>query len=224
MIRRSLLYSAFLVLLSAWLNTGMSAAAWAAPDPTEQLRPFVDKIVGILTDEALQGKENSRKRREKVMAVAHERFDFQEMSKRVLGGQWRQLSSAEQGEFIELFTKLLEHAYIGKIEDYSRQKVVFKTQRIKEGHRAQVETELVDKDVVLPVSYIMILKGNEWMAYDIVVEGVSLIRNYMEQFREIIRKNGYASLVKQIEAKVHELEASKGKPETTDILIDKKQP
>lgn len=223
MIRHSLLYSAFLLLLSFWLNTGMSAVAWAAPDPTEQLRPFVDKIVGILTDEALQGKENSRKRREKVMAVAHERFDFEEMSKRVLGGQWRQLSSAEQGEFVELFTKLLEHAYIGKIEDYSKQKVVFKTQRIKEG-RAQVETELVDKNVVLPVSYIMILKGNEWMAYDIVVEGVSLIRNYMEQFREIIRKDGYASLVKQIEDKVHELELGKGKPETTDILIDKKQP
>ena len=146
---------------------------------------------------------------------------LQEMSKRVLGGQWRQLSSKEQGEFVELFTKLLEHAYIGKIENYSKQKVVFKGQRIKE-ERAQVETELVDKDIVLPVSYIMILKGSDWMAYDIVVEGVSLIRNYMEQFREIIRKDGYASLVKQIEDKVRELELNKGELETTDILVNKK--
>jgi phospholipid transport system substrate-binding protein len=61
------------------------------------------------------------------------------------------------------------------------------------------------------------------MAYDIVVEGVSLIRNYMEQFREIIRKNGYPSLVKQIEDKVHELETNMGKPATTDILVDDKQ-
>jgi phospholipid transport system substrate-binding protein len=215
-------YSAVVVLLlSVWLTAGIFSVARATPDPTEQLRPFVDKIVGILTDQALQGAENSGKRREKVMEVAHERFDFKEMSKRVLGGQWRQLSSEEQEQFVALFTRLLEHAYIGKIEDYSKQKVVFKGQRIKED-RAQVETELVDKDVVLPVSYIMILKGSDWMAYDIVVEGVSLIRNYMEQFREIIRKDGYASLVKQIEDKVHELELSKGKPDTTDILVDKK--
>lgn len=221
MIRCSLFYSVVVLMLSFWLTAGIFTAACAAPDPTEQMRPFVDKIVGILTDETLQGEENSGKRREKVMDVAHERFDFAEMSKRVLGGQWRQLSSKEQGEFVKLFTKLLEHAYIGKIENYSKQKVVFKGQRIKE-ERAQVETELVDKDVVLPVSYIMILKGSDWMAYDIVVEGVSLIRNYMEQFREIIRKDGYASLVKQIEDKVRELELNKGEVETTDILVNKK--
>ena len=222
MIRRSLLYSVLVLLLTAWLNTGTAAIAWAAPDPTEQMRPIVDKIVSILTDPAFQGPANSTKRRETVMKIAHERFDFEEMSKRVLGSQWRQLSAQEQKDFVDLFTTLLEHAYIGKIEDYSKQKVVFKGQRIKES-RAQVETEVVDKDVLLPVSYIMILKGDQWMAYDIVVEGVSLIRNYMEQFREIIRKDGYPSLVKLIEDKVRELESGKSKPDSTDILVDKKE-
>ncbi|MFZ5798730.1 MAG: ABC transporter substrate-binding protein [Desulfobulbus sp.] len=220
--RRALFTPCSILLFSFWLHLVMSPAAWATPDPTEQLRPFVDKIVGILTDESLQSEQMSGTRRAKVMEVAHERFDFEEMSKRVLGSQWRQLSGEERKRFVDLFTKLLEHAYIGKIEDYSRQKVVFKGQRIKDD-RAQVETELVDKQLVLPVSYIMILKSDQWMAYDIVVEGVSLIRNYMEQFREIIRKNGYPSLVKQIEDKVHELETNMGKPATTDILVDDKQ-
>lgn len=213
-------FSLMWVLLLLFISN--ATLAQAAPDPTEQLRPFVEKIVSILTDPALQGQDKSVQRRATVMSVAHERFDFEEMSKRVLGTQWRQLSGAEQKSFVDLFTKLLEHAYIGKIEDYSRQKVVFKGQRIKDD-RAQVETELVDKELVLPVSYIMILKGNDWMAYDIIVEGVSLIRNYMEQFREIIRKDGYPSLVKQIEDKVHELETSIGKPETTDIIVKPNQ-
>jgi phospholipid transport system substrate-binding protein len=186
------------------------------------MRPYVDKIVGILTDPTLQGQENSTKRRETVMNIVRERFDFEEMSKRVLGSQWRQLSGGEQDQFVDLFTKLLEHAYIGKIEDYSKQKVVFKGQRIKDG-RAQVDTQLVDKDVVIPVSYIMILKGSDWVGYDIVVEGVSLIRNYMEQFREIIRKDGYPSLVKQIEDKVQKLESNLGPSASTDILVDLKQ-
>ena len=221
MFRRGLLSAT--ILLSLWLNVVFPATGSAVPDPTEELRPFVAKVVAILTDPALLGKENSSERREKVMAVAHERFDFDEMSKRVLGAQWRQLAPAEQTRFVGLFTKLLEHAYIGKIEDYSKQKVIFKGQRIKDD-RAQVETELVDKDVVIPVFYIMMLKNNDWMVYDIVVEGVSLIRNYMEQFREIIRKDGYTSLVKQIEDKVHELETGMGKPGTTDILVDPKKP
>lgn len=222
MIHRSLSYSVFVLLLTSWLSGGAAAIALAAPDPTEQMRPYVDKIVGILTDPTLQGQENSTKRRETVMNIVRERFDFEEMSKRVLGSQWRQLSGGEQDQFVDLFTKLLEHAYIGKIEDYSKQKVVFKGQRIKDG-RAQVDTELVDKDVVIPVSYIMILKGSDWMGYDIVVEGVSLIRNYMEQFREIIRKDGYPSLVKQIEDKVHKLESNMGPSASTDILFDPKQ-
>jgi len=202
------------------MNEGYNPVhAAQSPDPTEQLRPMVDKIVAILTDPELKGEEACIKRREKVMAVAKERFDFVEMSKRVLGSQWRKLSSEEQSYFTGLFTTLLEHAYIGKIEDYSNQKVVFREQRVKDD-RAQVETDIIDKNVVIPVSYIMILKGGVWMVYDIVVEGVSLIRNYMEQFKEILRKDGYASLLKQVENKIDELEKSIGKPCPTDFSME----
>lgn len=179
------------------------------PDPTEQLRPFVERIVSILTDPDLQGDEKCIERRETVMKVALERFDFNEMSKRVLGRTWRKLDNNEKKHFIGLFTKLLEHAYFGKIEDYSKQKVVFKDQRVK-GDRAQVNTGIVDKGVNVSVSYIMMLQDSKWMVYDIIVEGVSLIRNYMEQFKSILRKEGYASLVKQVEDKVVELDEGIG--------------
>lgn len=181
------------------------AGAAQTLDPTEQLRPFVGKLVSILIDPDLQGEEKSLPRRKKVMEAASERFDFREMSKRVLGKTWRQLSTDEQENFVALFTQLLEHAYIGKIELYAKQKVVFKKQRIK-GDRAQVNTNFIDKNIVLSVSYIMMLKKKTWMVYDIVVEGVSLVRNYMEQFKGILRQDGYASLVKQVETKVAELE------------------
>jgi len=197
-----------------------SAERAAAPDPTEQFRPFVEQIVSILTDPTLQGDEKCIERREKVMTVAHERFDFDEMSKRVLGRTWSELNGAERKHFVTLFTKLLEHAYIGKIEDYSKQKVVFKDQRVKDD-RAQVITDVVDQDVAISVSYIMMLRDNVWKVYDIVVEGVSLVRNYMEQFKEILRKEGYASLLKQVEDKVAELEQSIGKPCPVDLTEEK---
>jgi phospholipid transport system substrate-binding protein len=178
-------------------------------DPTEQLRPFADKLISIFTDPDLQGEEMSLPRREKAMKVASERIDFKEMSKRVLGKTWRQLNLDEKENFVALFTQLVEYAYIGKIEGYSKQKVEFKDQRIK-GKRAQVNTSIVDTDNVISVSYIMLLNDDKWMVYDIVVEGVSLVRNYMEQFKEILRKDSYASLVKQVEDKITELEQGNG--------------
>lgn len=216
---KMLLSSVFLFCLL--VNGGFDAVQGAqTPDPTEQLRPYIDKIVNILTDPELQGEEACLKRREKVMALANERFDFNEMSKRVLGPQWRNLSTDDQDYFVGLFTTLLEHAYIGKIENYSDQKVEIRGQRVK-NDRAQVETDIIDKNVVIPVSYIMLLKKGEWLVYDIVVEGVSLVRNYMEQFKEIIRKDGYPSLLKQMEDKIEELEKSIGKPCPIDFSMEK---
>jgi phospholipid transport system substrate-binding protein len=42
---------------------------------------------------------------------------------------------------------------------------------------------------------------DEWMVYDINIEGVSLVRNYMEQFGTILREQQYDGLIKTIEEK-----------------------
>jgi len=181
-------------------------AVSATPDPTEQFRPFLNKVTATLADPGLKAMPK-REQSRRIIGVVGERFDFREMSKRVIGQQWRSLSEKEQGEFEALFTQLLQYAYVGKIDEYTGQQVQFTQQRVK-GERAEVQTLLVDKDKSIPVSYIMLLRGDQWMAYDVVVEGVSLVRNYMEQFSEILRKDGYPGLVKQIEEKIAELEKS----------------
>ena len=195
-------FFSLLILVACLLGT--QSAVSATPDPTEQFRPFIDKVTKTLADPDLKTLPKQEKSR-RVIIVVREHFDFREMSKRVIGQQWRSLSSDEQGEFESLFTQLLQYAYVGKIDDYTGQQVQFTQQRIK-GERAEVQTLLVDKDKSIPVAYIMLLKGDQWMAYDVVVEGVSLIRNYMEQFNEILRKDGYPGLVAQIKQKIVELE------------------
>ncbi len=184
-------------------------AASATPDPTEQFQPFLKKVTAILVDPALKALPK-KEQGQKIISVVREHFDFHEMSKRVLGQQWRELNAQEQKDFEDLFTQLLQYAYIGKIDDYSGQAVEFTHQRIK-GERAEVQTLLVDKGKTIPVSYIMLLRGDQWMAYDVVIEGVSLVRNYMEQFKEILTKDGYAGLVKQIKEKIAQVEKEQQK-------------
>jgi phospholipid transport system substrate-binding protein len=184
--------------------TAPLATSWAVPDPTEQFRPFLDRVTALLADPSLKRLPKTEQSK-RVITVVRERFDFREMSKRVLGRHWRQLSVSEQADFESLFTQLLQYAYVGKIDEYSGQKVVFTLQRIK-GDRAEVQTQLIDNNRTIPVSYILSLQGEEWMAYDVVVEGVSLIRNYMEQFQQILSREGYSGLVDQIKQKIEQLE------------------
>jgi phospholipid transport system substrate-binding protein len=184
-----------------------AASRAATPDPTAQLRPFLDRIVAELKSTDFK-EDPSCRQCQRIVDIASEHFDFQEMSKRVLGKQWRKLSTEEKDQFVNLFTRLLQYAYIGKVEDYVDKEIKFGRQRIK-GNRAEVQTELVDGNNTIPVSYIMILKGDKWMAYDIIVEGVSLVRNYMEQFRSILRTEKFSGLIKQMEDKIKELEAEK---------------
>lgn len=189
-----------------------SGAFCSTPDPTEQLKPFLEKLVAELKKDDFK-KDVSCDQCKRIVALAAEHFDFYEMSKRVMGKKWRRLSTEQKDEFVSLFTRLLQYAYIGKVEDYVEKKIEFKGQRIK-GKRAEVKTLLVDTDKTIPVSYIMLLKGDKWMAYDIVVENVSLVRNYMEQIRSILRNENFEGLISQLKKKIKALEEQKNKKRT----------
>ncbi len=198
---KSLAFSLILCIVSVLL---LNNSATASPDPTQQLQPFLDRVIEVLsttTDDEVGNKSKV----DHVMALATEAFDFGEMSKRVLGRQWRTLTPEQKEQFEELFTELLKYAYVTQIDKYSDQEVKYVRQRIK-GKRAQVETIVVDSDKEIPVSYIMLLKADKWRVYDVVVEGVSLIRNYLEQFQEILRKDDFEGLTHTLEKKVKEFQ------------------
>ena len=196
----------FVVLLSLFFFAlPVSQVAAATADPTEQLKPVVDKVVSLLKDTEFR-KQPVVDQSEVIVKIVSERFDFREMSKRVMGKQWRSLNVEQQDQFVGLFTKLLQYVYINQVDDYLDKKIEFTDQRIRRD-RAEVKTLLVGQDKSIPVSYIMLLKKDSWMAYDIVVEGVSLIRNYMEQVSTVLRDEKFPGLISMLEKKITKLEA-----------------
>jgi phospholipid transport system substrate-binding protein len=175
--------------------------AVASQGPTEVLKPTLQGMIGVIRDPALAGDEHKESRREKIMAIAARGFDFTEMSKRVLGKTWKNINQQQRHHFEELFTKLLENAYIGKIEGYSGQEIIYMGERIK-GKKAAVSTVVKNSGTEpFPVSYVMLDNGNGWQVYDINIEGVSLLRNYREQFKSILRKEKFDGLVKVLAEK-----------------------
>lgn len=190
----------WLVLFALVLVGGNEGRAATAQGPIEQLRPVLDGLTQILADESLAGDAHRTERRAKIMDQIKQGFDFTEMSKRVLGKSWRSITAEEREYFTELMTKLLENVYIGKLEGYSGQTVTYAGEKIK-GKRAQMTTFVKDENLEIPVHYILHLQGSKWMVYDINIEGVSLVRNYQQQFKSILRKEKFAGLVKVLEDK-----------------------
>lgn len=168
--------------------------------PMAQLRPTLSKLTSVLSDPGLKGDSHKIERRAKIMNSIKVGFDFREMSKRILGSTWRDISEAEREEFITQMTKLLENAYIGKLETYSGQTIGYVSERVK-GDRAQVSTLIEDEGLKIPVHYIMTRNGAKWMVYDINIEGVSLVRNYNQQFRSILRTEDFGGLMKVLREK-----------------------
>lgn len=176
------------------------SSALAVSGPTEQIKPTLKSLIDILVDPSLKGEGHKVERREKIMGHVTQGFDFREMSQRVIGKEWKSLPPEKQDHFQALFTKLLENAYIGKFENYSGQEIHYTGERVK-GDRAIVSTQIEDNGQLIPIDYIMTKKDAKWMVYDVNIEGVSLVRNYMEQFKAILRRDKFDGLVKLLEEK-----------------------
>jgi phospholipid transport system substrate-binding protein len=136
--------------------------------------------------------------------VADDIFDFQETAKRSLARHWQPRTPAEQAEFVRLFADLLERSYISKIELYGGEKIAYLGDTI-DGDQAIVRTRIVTKSgTEVPVDYRMLKRGDRWLVYDVIIEGVSLVANYRTQFNKIIQTSSYAELVKKMKVKQDE--------------------
>lgn len=189
------------LVLSWW-----SYAFCVALSPTQQLQTTVDAIIDVLKDENLKKHENKQKRRDKITALVSERFDFTEMSKRSLALHWRDRTPEEKKEFSSLFARLLQATYIGRIEAYSNEKVVYEKEEVKEGY-ASVYTKIKSAKADIPIIYKLILEGDRWMVYDVDIEGVSLVNTYRSQFSQILAKESFRDLINRLSKKTGEVES-----------------
>jgi phospholipid transport system substrate-binding protein len=187
---------------SVFLGVLLCSASFVGPpegseSPTEVVRGTVNEVLRILEDPTLKDPARLMSRRRMLEEVIASRFDYAEMSKRALAAHWIPLTSAERAEFVEVFKSFLSDRYAEKIEGYSGEEVLYLSERT-EGAYAEVRTELRSSKVAIPMDYRLFLKQGRWYAYDIIVDGVSLVKNYRSQFEKIIRSDSYQELVRRL--------------------------
>lgn len=174
---------------------------------TEQIRTTVEKVLIILENSSLMEDSDGKKADPEAMAqyradlrkAIFPQFDIPEMARRSLGLNWRPRTRKEQKEFVNLFTHLLEDFLSDKLKSFENEKFVYQGE-VKDGDYGKVETMILTKEgKKISIDYRFHLVDENWKVYDMVIENVSLVKNYRSQFNRIIAKSSYQDLVHRIQ-------------------------
>jgi phospholipid transport system substrate-binding protein len=198
----------FLSMIIFLCSLGQLSVKAAENTPKEAIKSTVDSVMEVLRDKGLSLPDKKQERRGRLRTLIKDRFDFGEMAMRTLARHWRARTPEETKEFIAVFSDLLIGSYIGKIEAYTDEKVIYNKEVIRgEGKYGVVSTTIVTKKADIPIDYRVILEDGKWWVYDVVIEGVSFISTYRSQYDEVIVRESYAELIRQMKKKLDEVNA-----------------
>ncbi len=180
---------------------GFSVASFAVEAPDELVKRTADDVLTIVKAD----KDIQAGNQEKLFALAQEKilpnFNFDKVSRLVLGKNWTKATPDQKTGFQAEFKSLLIRTYATALSKYKNQSIEYAPLRMADGATtATVKTSIVQPGgQPIAVNYTLEKQSDaSWKVYDIVIEGVSLVTNYRGQFAQEIRQNGLDSLIKKL--------------------------
>jgi phospholipid transport system substrate-binding protein len=193
------------VTMSANGNRVVNASS---SDPMAQVKNGVSDVIDVFEapDTPLQV------RREKLRQLGSKYFDFESMTRSVMGYHWRELSPEQRVEVVSLFTNFISDAYLSKLQEYTVKKVEdelptvniqFTRETFDESDYAEVFSTITLKEQKDPIdlNYMMHLTDGQWKVYDVTVDAISVIANYRNQFNRVMNEGGYDKLAADLRQK-----------------------
>lgn len=204
---------AFYFLLSL---VSFTVTAADLSSPTGRVKDSVNKVLAVLKDKS----QDREARWSKIGVVINDSFDFRSMSQSILATNWKKATPEERQQFVVFFSQYLEDTYRTKIEAYTNQKVEFIGETIR-GKKAIVETIIITDNSEIPINYKLKNNDGTWFAYDVVIEGISLVSNYRSTFSAIVKNDGMNGLLNDIQSRVNKYKSSqKEAPQKQELSED----
>ena len=185
------------------LTADLSIAVNKSMSPMETLQGSFNQIITILNDPSYKAGQEKVAQRNKIWRIARPIFNFDEISRRVVGKPWNNFSPDEKKRFSVVFSDFLGFTYIDKLQGEFNQVQIDFAKELVRGSKAIVRTRLRCKNLEIPIDYRMHRVDESWKIYDILLEdGLSLVKNYRVQFTSILKDNTPAQLIEQLERKL----------------------
>ena len=134
---------------------------------------------------------------EYVREVIYPHTDFDRIAALVLGKLWKTASYDERERFKQEFQTLLVRTYSRAFVEFKEWTVRFLPLEMEaDATKVVVKTQVLQPGIQpIAVDYRMVLHDGEWKAYDIMIEGVSLVTNYRTTFSNEVQTKGSLSAV-----------------------------
>lgn len=194
---------------TAWLTAALFAVGIGGPvsvaradegeGPRAVIRTVTDQVIEVLSNTD----SSAEQKRARIEQIADRHFDFRTLSRLVLARNWKELTGAQQEEFVEEFKRHLSLTYGDNVESYQNEQVLITGDRAEQRGdwtvRTKVKRPRGGEDIL--VNYRLRKQGDEWAIIDVVIEGVSLVANFRSQFQDILSRKGPAQLIELLREK-----------------------
>lgn len=195
------LRAAALVVAACGLALAVAAAASGTEStarPRAMIEEMVDEVLAVLRDPD----RSTGERRKGIEEIAYERFDLRTMSRLVLSRSWKRFTESQQEEYVREFKQYLANNYGSRIDRYDQEEVEITGERVEPRGDVTVMTRIVGGNFEdAAVDYRLRQKNGDWRVIDVTVEGISLVSNYRDQFREVLSRGGPEHLLDRLREK-----------------------
>jgi phospholipid transport system substrate-binding protein len=182
----------FQISLGAFFLIFTSPLLWPG-EPGDVVKEVISK------DISLEGGEDTKDHKQKIWREISPSFDFEKMAKRAMGKYWRERSTKEKKEFIELFAKNIKDSYMRTHGPRFGEKKIISLDEEQDNGYARVEVNLIKRtEEQASVDFRLIRKDGKWQIYDVIFEGVSLVNNYRSQIYSVLVESSYEELVQML--------------------------
>ncbi len=182
------------ILLAFLLTTNI---AFSSDTPDGFLKDSVQEISLLVSKYKDRFETDEEFLRDKMNSSVMPKLDIKLMSKIILGKKiWTEMSESQKDDFVEAFQYRMTSTYMKSITAFDGEKVIFLPYEPgKRENIAYVKSKYLIPGGDIAVDYRLIKKSEEWKVYDIIFDGISLMKNYRADFREHVSQNGIESLI-----------------------------
>ena len=189
------------ILVAFWfgfLSLALQVMPVGAETPAARVRSMLEEVIAVQTNPQFQGQEFRNQRRTAIKKIIGQNFYFEAMAQRALSQHWAKLNEAERAEFMALFQDLFQESYSKLVLDFlKKEKILYTQEELRQDH-ALIKTTVVRVNEEIPVDYSLTLVQGQWLVDDVIIDGVSIVRNYQRSFTRVIQQESYLSLLQKM--------------------------
>lgn len=189
----------FLILgMCVSLLWGIGSTQAGAGEPTSAVKAVLDQAMEIQTRADLSGEAKRAERVRLIRRLIVDNFAFAEMARETIKDRWDHISPGQRSEFQNLFSELFQDSYTRMVLNFLQQENIDYPGERAESSGTLVRTVIVRANEHIPVDYHMAHRGGRALIRDVDIDGVSIVENYRDTFRNVIVSSSFDGLLKKM--------------------------